>query len=94
LLNAIFQLHNYCIDNREPSIPLHRIYKVSANQQQPTEPTQLGYIPSDAPNVISREGSSHLPEILARRVADNNLTGPLTTSLYRAMQQRRLAIYE
>jgi hypothetical protein len=94
LLNAIEQLHNYCIDNREPSIPLHRIYKAPANQQQPHEPTQLGYIPSDAPNVISRKGSSHLREISARQVADNNLTGPLTTSLYRAMQHRGLAMYE
>ena len=94
IFNAIVRLHNYYIDNREPSIPVHRIYKVPANQQQPHEPTQLGYIPSDAPNVISREGSSHLREILARRVADNNLTCPFTTSLYRAMQHRRLAMYE
>jgi len=65
LLNAIVRLHNYCIDNREPSIPLHHVYKVPANQQQPHESTQLGYIPSDAPNVISREGSSRLREILA-----------------------------
>jgi hypothetical protein len=27
-----------------------------------------------APNLISREGSSHLHEILARREADNNIT--------------------
>jgi hypothetical protein len=70
----------------EPSIPLHCIYKVPANQQQSHEPTQLGYIPSDAQNVISREGSSPLQEILARCA--------LTTSLYRAMQQRQLAIYK
>jgi hypothetical protein len=50
------------------------MYKLPANQQH--QPTQLAYIPSNAPNVVSREGSSHLHDILARRVADNNLTRP------------------
>jgi hypothetical protein len=66
----------------------------SSSKSTAHEPTQLGYIPSDAPNVVSREGSSHLREILARHVGDNNLTRPLTISMTRAMQQRRLAMYE
>jgi hypothetical protein len=32
-LSTIVRLHNYCIDNREPTIKLQCIYKVPANQQ-------------------------------------------------------------
>ncbi len=70
------------------------IYKVPANQQHAHEPTQLGYIPTDAPNVISREGSSHLREILARCVAENNLAHPISATTKRALQQRSLSMYE
>ena len=94
LLSAVVRLHNYCINNREPSIALQRIYKVPASQQHPHEPTQLAYIPTDAANIISGEGSSHLREILARRVAKNNLERPLLATTKRALQQRRLAMYE
>jgi hypothetical protein len=60
LLNATMRLHNYCIDNREATIGLQHIYKAPDTQHLPHEPTQLAYIPTDAPNVVSREGSSHL----------------------------------
>ena len=94
LLSAVVRLHNYCIDKWEPSMALKCIYKVPANQQHAHEPTQLGYIPTDAPNVISREGSSHLHEILARRVAENNLARPISATTKRALQQRSLSMYE
>jgi hypothetical protein len=94
LLSAVVRLHNYCIDNQEPSMALKCIYKVPANQQHAHEPTQLGYIPTDAPNVISREGSSHLREILAKRVADKNLEHPISATTKRALQQQRLAMYK
>ena len=72
LLNATMRLHNYCIDNREATIGLQCIYKVPDTRQLPHEPTQLAYIPTDAPNVVSREGSSHLRTILTNRVQNDN----------------------
>ncbi len=37
-----------------------KVYRVPAQMQQPHEPIILGYVPSDAPNVVSREGTSIL----------------------------------
>jgi hypothetical protein len=58
LLSGIIRLHNYCINNHEEKPLISQMYKISATQQHPHEPSVLGYIPSDAPNVISREGVS------------------------------------
>ena len=81
------RLHNYCIDNREATIGLQHIYKVPDTQQLPHEPTQLVYIPTDAPNMVSREGSSHIRTILTRRVQNNNLSYPVTALTKRALEQ-------
>jgi len=94
LVSGIIRLHNYCINNREEKPLISRMYKISATQQHPHEPSVLGYIPSDAPNVISREGVSHLREILSRRVANNNLERPITAATRSGLQQRRLTMYE
>ena len=94
LVSGIFRLHNYCINNRDETPLISRIYKVSVTHHHPHEPSLLGYIPSDAPNVISREGVSHLREILSKRVANNNLERPITAATRSALQQRRLAMYE
>jgi hypothetical protein len=94
LLGAICRLHNFCINNRETSVKVNRIYKVPEDQVHAHEPTQLGYIPTDAANVISREGSSHLREFLAKRVADNNLIRPLSAVNKQVLQQKRTAMYE
>ena len=94
LVSAIVRLHNYCIDEREPTVAIQRMYKVAKNSHHAHEPTELGYIPSDAPSVISREGSSHLREILVRRVANNNLVRPVTVGTKVGLAQRRQAMYE
>jgi hypothetical protein len=96
LLGAICRLHIFCIDNRETSVKVNRIYKVPEDQDQvhAHEPTQLGYIPTDAANVISWEGSSHLREFLAKRVADNNLICPLSAVNKKVLQQKCMAMYE
>jgi hypothetical protein len=80
LVSGIIRLHNYCINNHEEKPLISQMYKISATQQHPHEPSVLGYIPSDAPNLISREGVSHLREILSRRVANNNLERPITAA--------------
>jgi hypothetical protein len=71
-----------------------RVYKVPATQQNAHEPSVLGYVPSDAPNVISREGTSHLHEILAKQVANNNLEHPITAETMFGLHQQWLAMYE
>jgi hypothetical protein len=44
-------------------IAAQKVYIVPANQQHDHEPTQIGYIPTDSLNAISREGISLLREI-------------------------------
>jgi hypothetical protein len=56
LINAIARLHNYCIIEQEPIPQLDIMYRVHAGSQLPHEPTALGYIPLDAPQITSREG--------------------------------------
>jgi hypothetical protein len=93
LINAIARLHNYCIIEQEPIPQLDIMYRVRAGSQLPHEPTALGYIPSDAPQITSREGVSHYREILKQRVSSNNLVRPLNNMTTRALQQRRAALY-
>ena len=64
LLHSCFRLHNYCIENREPTVQLQRIFKVSQRYLHPHEQNVLGYVPSDAPSIVSREGTSYLREIV------------------------------
>jgi hypothetical protein len=64
LMNVIARLHNYCISEQEPIPQLNAMYRVHAGSQLPHEPTALGYIPLDAPQITSREGGSHYREIL------------------------------
>jgi hypothetical protein len=94
LLHSCFQLHNFCINNREPSIKLQRTYKVGQQHLHPYEPQVLGYIPSDSPNIVSREGTSYLREVLADRVRNNNLSRPISVLTKSALEQRRLSLYE
>jgi hypothetical protein len=94
LLGTICRLHNFCIDNRETSVKVNHIYKVPEDQVHAHEPTRLGYIPTDAANVVSQEGSSHLREFSAKRVADNNLIHPLSAVNEKVLQQKRMVMYE
>jgi hypothetical protein len=94
LVSGIITLHNYCINNQEEMPLITRMYKVAATQQHPHEPSLLGYIASDAANIISREGVSHLQEILTRQVANNNLEHLITAATRSGVQQWRLAMYE
>ncbi len=84
LMNAIARLHNYCISEQEPIPQLNIMYSVHAGSQLPHEPTALGYIPSNAPQITSREGVSHYREILKQHVASNNLAQPLNNMTTRA----------
>ncbi len=86
LINAIARLHNYCIIEREPILHLDTMYRVHAGLQLPHEPTALGYIPSDAPQITSRKGASHYREILKQRVSSDNLVWPLNNMTTRALQ--------
>jgi hypothetical protein len=50
-----------------------KVYRVPAQMQQPHEPTILGYVPSDAPNVVSRECTSILRDVLSAHIHKLNL---------------------
>jgi hypothetical protein len=63
------------------------MYRVHAGLQLPFEPTALGYIPSDVPQIASRECVSHYREILKQHVANDNLVQPLNDMTTRALQQ-------
>ncbi len=60
LFGAIARLHNFCINEGEDGIKLMKMYQAPSQMQQPHEPTMLGYVPTDAPNVTTREGFSVL----------------------------------
>jgi hypothetical protein len=94
LLNAICRLHNFCIENREATAKISHIYQVPKQQNHPHEPTELGYIPTDAPSIVSREGTSYLQELLARQVSNSHLSWPLSESTKRALERRRSSLYE
>jgi hypothetical protein len=57
------------ISEQEPIPQLDIMYRVRAGSQLPHEPTALGYIPLDAPQITSREGVSHYREILKQHVS-------------------------
>jgi hypothetical protein len=59
LMSAIARLHNYCISEQDPIPQLDIMYHVHAGSQLLHEPTALGYIPLDAPQITSREVVSH-----------------------------------
>jgi len=91
-LNTIGRLHNFCIDNWEASVQLRSLYRVQQSKHHPHEPMQLGYVCSDAPTVISREGTSHLREILANRIVSKLLAHPVTSVMQKALEQRRYSM--
>ncbi len=76
LFGAIARLHNFCISEREAGTKLTKVYRVPSQMQQPHEPTMLGYVPSDAPNVTSREGSSVLRDILSTCIHKKKIKMP------------------
>jgi hypothetical protein len=94
LFGAIAILHNYCINEREMPIKLTKVYRVPAQMQQPHEPTILGYVPSDAPNVVSREGTSILRDVLSAHIHKLNLKRPMTESLRSALMQKRKGLFD
>ena len=89
LFGAIARLHNLYINRSEAKVKINKTYHVSAELQLPHEPTTPGYIPSDALNVINREGSSVLRDILWTHVYNNNLKRPVCESLKNALIQKR-----
>jgi hypothetical protein len=70
------------------------MYKVSQQYLHPHEPNLLGYVPSDAPNIVGREGSSFLRELLADHVCDNNLSCPIPMITKSVLEKQRQALYE
>ncbi len=70
------------------------MYRIPGNIQLPYEPTELGYMPSDAQNTISREGSSILRNVLRQRIHERNLKRPIDQSLCHALMQKRNSLYE
>ena len=92
LQDTICRLHNFCIDNREASVQLQSLYRVQQSKHHPHEPMQLDYVPSDAPTIISREGTSHLREILANRIVSKLLARPVTSVMQKALEQRRYSM--
>jgi hypothetical protein len=74
-------------------VALSQQYRSPQQHNHPHEPNQLGYIPTDAPDVVSREGTSHLRELLANRVCNNHLSRPLSAVTKRALEQRCNALY-
>lgn len=93
LITAIARLHNFCICEREKIPIIDVMYRVNAASQLPHEPFVLGYIPSDAPIIASREGVSLLREHLKQRVASNNLIRPINSNTTKALEMRREALY-
>ncbi len=71
-----------------------KVYRVPGNMQLPHEPQIFGYVPSDAPNIVSREGSSFLRDILCKRVFDKNMKRPVGESLRLALLQKRKSLFE
>ncbi len=67
---------------------LMKAYRVPGNMQLPHEPQIFGYVPSDAPNIISRESSSFLRDILWKRLFDMNLKRSVGESLRLALSQK------
>ena len=94
LFGAIARLHNFCINEREAGTKLAKVYRVPSQMQHPHEPTMLGYVPSDAPNVTSREGSSVLRDVFSTRIHRQNLKCPLTETLRNALVQKRKGLFE
>jgi hypothetical protein len=88
LQDTICGIHNFCIDNREASVQLRSLYRAQQTKHHPHEPMQLGYVPLDAPTVISREGTSHLREILANRIVSKSLVHPVTSVMQKALEQQ------
>ncbi len=84
--------HSSHTNNREPSIKLQRTYKVWQQHLHPHEPQLLGYIPSDSPNIVSREGTSYLREVLADRVRNNNLSRPISILTKSTLEQWQLSL--
>jgi hypothetical protein len=70
------------------------MYRVAQQYHHPHEPTELAHVPTDTPSIVSREGTSYLRELLARLVANNNLSRPLSLSTKAALQRRRSTMYE
>ncbi len=52
---------------------LMKMYRVPGNMQLPHKTQHFGYAPSDAPNMISREGSSLLHDILCKHPVGESL---------------------
>ncbi len=71
-----------------------KVYRVPGNMQLPHEPQIFGYVPSDAPNIISRGGSSLLRDILCKRIFDKNLKHLVGESLRLALLQKRKSLFE
>jgi hypothetical protein len=67
-LGTIARLHNYSLRNGEVKKKMLKMYFVPSNMQLPHAPQTSGYVPTDAPNVTSKEGASILHNILCKCV--------------------------
>ena len=73
---------------------LLKVYRVPGNMQLPHEPQIFGYVPSDAPNIISREGSSFLHDIFCKHIFYKNLKHLVGESLRLALLQKQKILFE
>jgi hypothetical protein len=94
LLHSCFILHNFCVENREPTLWLQYIYKVRQEHLHLHEPSVLGYVTSNTPNIVCREGTSFLREILADHVHTNNLSHPISMSTKSSLDKWWQALYK
>jgi hypothetical protein len=65
-----------------------KMYHVPGKMQLPHEPKTFGYVPTDAPNATSNEGTSVLRDILCKCVNDRSLKRPVRESLRLALEEK------
>jgi hypothetical protein len=92
-LGTIARLHNYSLRNGEVKKKMLKMYFVPGNMQLPHAPQTSGYVPTDAPNVTSKEGTSVLRDILCKRVYDRSLKHPVSKSLRLALQEKQKSLF-
>jgi hypothetical protein len=60
--------------------------------QLPHKPQTFGYVPTDATNVTSKEGTYVLRDILRKHVYDRSLKRPVSESLRLALEEKKESV--
>ncbi len=88
LLGTIARLHNYCLRMGEVKMKMLKLYRVPGNMQLPQEPQTFGCVPTDAPNVTNKKGTSMLRDILCKCVYDRSIKHPVSKSLRLPLEEK------